>query len=152
MTDNALKLDYQLCHRFYTVANAFTRAYRPLLRELDITYPQYVVLMALWEKDQITIHQLLEKTHIDGGAMSLILKKLTQKSFVQVIHDQHDKRVKRVVLSDYGKKAKHIAQKIPQQMRCNLKNVSDEEGMELIRLIDKVSDDLHTTLCEADTQ
>ena len=49
-----LKLENQLCHRFYTLSNAFTRAYRPLLKALDITYPQYVTLMALWEDDGIT--------------------------------------------------------------------------------------------------
>ncbi|MEL7442746.1 MAG: MarR family transcriptional regulator, partial [Pseudomonadota bacterium] len=49
-----LKLENQLCHRFYTLSNAFTRAYRPLLKALDITYPQYVTLMALWEHDGIT--------------------------------------------------------------------------------------------------
>ncbi len=76
-----LKLENQLCHRFYTLSNAFTRAYRPLLKALDITYPQYVTLMALWETDDITIAELLEKTVIDGGAMSLILKKLKKRAF-----------------------------------------------------------------------
>lgn len=76
-----LKLENQLCHRFYTLSNAFTRAYRPLLKTLDITYPQYVTLMALWENDDITIANLLEVTDIDGGAMSLILKKLEAKGF-----------------------------------------------------------------------
>ena len=65
-----LKLENQLCHRFYTLSNAFTRAYRPLLKALDITYPQYVTLMALWETDHITIAELLDRTAIDGGAMS----------------------------------------------------------------------------------
>ncbi len=148
MTDDILKLDNQLCHRFYTVANAFARAYRPLLSELDITYPQYVVMMALWEEDDITIHQLLQKTRIDGGAMSLILKKLTTKNLLNVVSDEHDKRVKRVLLTQQGKAAKDKALAIPKQMRCNFDNISNEEAIELMRLVDKVSNGLSQALCE----
>ncbi|MEC8226255.1 MAG: MarR family transcriptional regulator, partial [Pseudomonadota bacterium] len=62
-----LKLDNQLCHRLYMASNGIARAYRDSLNQLDLTYPQYVVMMALWEKDQISIAELLEKTAIDGG-------------------------------------------------------------------------------------
>ena len=78
LAPDTLKLESQLCHRFYTLSNAFTRAYRPMLKSLDITYPQYVVMMALWEQSNVTIAELLDKTVIDGGAMTLILKKLEQ--------------------------------------------------------------------------
>lgn len=101
-----LKLENQLCHRFYTLSNAFTRAYRPLLKALDITYPQYVTLMALWESDNITIAELLDRTSIDGGAMSLILKKLEDKTYLRVVKDEQDKRVKRVCLTNTGKQKK----------------------------------------------
>jgi DNA-binding MarR family transcriptional regulator len=112
-----LKLENQLCHRFYTLSNAFTRAYRPLLKALDITYPQYITLMALWEANNITIAELLERTAIDGGAMTLILKKLNEKQFLTIEKDEHDKRVKRVMLTEEGKSKKHIAQDVPSQMR-----------------------------------
>ena len=108
-----LKLENQLCHRFYTLSNAFTRAYRPLLKALDITYPQYITLMALWEANNITIAELLERTAIDGGAMTLILKKLNEKQFLTIEKDEYDKRVKRVMLTEEGKSKKHIAQKRP---------------------------------------
>ncbi len=148
MNDDLLKLDNQICHRFYTVANAFARAYRPLLSELDITYPQYVVMMALWESDDVTIHELLQKTRIDGGAMSLILKKLSGKKLLSVASDDNDKRVKRVVLTPAGKAAKTKALAIPQKMRCNFDNISNEEALELMRLVDKVSNGLNQALCE----
>jgi len=148
MNDDLLKLDNQICHRFYTVANAFARAYRPLLSELDITYPQYVVMMALWESDDVTIHELLQKTRIDGGAMSLILKKLSGKKLLSVASDDNDKRVKRVVLTPAGKAAKIKALAIPQKMRCNFDNISNEEALELMRLVDKVSNGLNQALCE----
>ena len=133
-----LKLENQLCHRFYTLSNAFTRAYRPLLKALDITYPQYVILMALWETDHITIAELLDRTAIDGGAMSLILKKLEDKGFLMVTKDETDKRVKRVQLTKMGKKKKTIAEEVPAQMLCKLKGMSAQESRELVKLLDKL--------------
>jgi len=133
-----LKLENQLCHRFYTLSNAFTRAYRPLLKALDITYPQYVTLMALWETDDITIAELLERTAIDGGAMSLILKKLEDKRFLKVTKDETDKRVKRVKLTKVGKEKKQLAEDVPAQMLCKLNGMSTEESRTLKMLLDKL--------------
>lgn len=133
-----LKLENQLCHRFYTLSNAFTRAYRPLLKTLDITYPQYVTLMALWESDDITIANLLEVTDIDGGAMSLILKKLEAKGFLTVIKDDNDKRVRRVKLTTEGIAKKAVAEEVPTQMLCKLQGMTKEESHMLRDLLDKL--------------
>lgn len=133
-----LKLENQLCHRFYTLSNAFTRAYRPLLKTLDITYPQYVTLMALWENDDITIANLLEVTDIDGGAMSLILKKLEAKDFLTVIKDDNDKRVRRVKLTTEGIAKKAVAEEVPTQMLCKLQGMTKEESHMLRDLLDKL--------------
>ena len=104
--DDLLKLDNQLCHRFYSVSNAFTRAYRPLLQKMDITYPQYLVLLVLWEHKQLTISELVEKSRIDPGGLTLILKKLEQKGYVHIQPSEQDKRVKQVVLTIMGNAAK----------------------------------------------
>lgn len=133
-----LKLENQLCHRFYTLSNAFTRAYRPLLKALEITYPQYVTLMALWENDDITIANLLEVTDIDGGAMSLILKKLASKGFLTVIKDDNDKRVRRVKLTTEGIAKKAVAEEVPTQMLCKLQGMTKEESHMLRDLLDKL--------------
>ncbi|AEF04371.1 MarR family winged helix-turn-helix transcriptional regulator [Alteromonas naphthalenivorans] len=135
---DTLKLESQLCHRFYTLSNAFTRAYRPLLKSLDITYPQYVVMMALWEQSNVTIAELLDKTVIDGGAMTLILKKLEQKELLSVVKDEHDKRVRRVVLSKAGENAKLKALDVPAQMLCKLDGMSKTEAKQLVVLMDKL--------------
>lgn len=145
---DALKLENQLCHRFYAVSNAFTRAYRPLLSALDITYPQYVVMMALWEHDGIPIAQLLEKTRIDGGAMSLMLKKLEAKGYIQVRPHEKDKRSRCVYLTDTGMHAKETAEPIPQQMLCKVDGLSRDEANMLIHLIDKLSDSLDGAICQ----
>ena len=135
---DTLKLESQLCHRCYTLSNAFTRAYRPLLKSLDITYPQYVVMMALWEQSNVTIAELLDKTVIDGGAMTLILKKLEQKELLSVVKDEHDKRVRRVVLSKAGENAKLKALDVPAQMLCKLDGMSKTEAKQLVVLMDKL--------------
>ena len=115
--DDLLKLDNQLCHRFYSVSNAFTRAYRPLLQKMDITYPQYLVLLVLWEHKQLTISELVEKSRIDPGGLTLILKKLEQKGYVHIQPSEQDKRVKQVVLTAKGKAAKAEAAAIPKPAR-----------------------------------
>ena len=148
MNSDAIKLDNQLCHRFYIVSNAFTRAYRPMLKQLDLTYPQYVVMMALWEQDEVTISSLLDITKIDGGAMSLILKKLATKRYITVSSNAQDKRVKTVALTDSGWSAKPQAIDVANAMRCNINNLSADEAHQLISLIDKLSEDLTLDICQ----
>ena len=74
MSFEQLKLKNQLCHRLYMASNSIARAYRAPLAEINLTYPQYVVMMALWEEDKITISDLIERTAIDGSALTQILK------------------------------------------------------------------------------
>ncbi len=137
-----LKLDNQICHRLYMASNGIVRSYREALTALDLTYPQYVVMMALWEKDKITINELLNKTAIDGGAMTQILKKMTDKQLVEVVKDQHDKRKRMVQLQPAGSKLQLAAQDIPAQIRCQFPSLSQSEAGELITLLDKINSDL----------
>jgi len=140
--DDLLKLDNQLCHRFYSVSNAFTRAYRPLLQKMDITYPQYLVLLVLWEHKLLTISELVEKSRIDPGGLTLILKKLEQKGYVHIQPSEQDKRVKQVVLTTKGKVAKADAVAIPKELLCQIKNLDMNELQLLSGLIDKLYCDL----------
>lgn len=136
---DSLKLENQLCHRFYLLSNAFTRAYRPLLDKLDITYPQYIVLMALWEIDAVTIAALTNKTGIDAGAMTLMLKKLTQKGLIDVLKDEKDKRVKHVHLTDKGKTLKQQAEEIPKQMLCKFSDIDIKDLKQHIEFLDQLN-------------
>ncbi|MBQ4852212.1 MarR family winged helix-turn-helix transcriptional regulator [Pseudoalteromonas sp. MMG012] len=138
MSYEQLKLKNQLCHRLYMASNSITRRYRPHLEALDLTYPQYVVMMALWEQDNITIAQLRELTAIDGGALTLILKKMTTKSLIRIVSNENDKRKKHVKLLAGGLDLKVQAQHIPEQIKCNFSNVNEEEVNDLIALLDKV--------------
>ncbi|MEP1385392.1 MAG: MarR family winged helix-turn-helix transcriptional regulator [Paraglaciecola sp.] len=140
-----LKLSNQICHRYYVASNAITRAYRPLLDKLGITYPQYVVLMALWETDNVDVKFIKQKTQIDGGALSLILKKLCDKSLIEVTASEQDKRIKHVKLTANGWQMQQDASSIPDQLACQVKNISEEEFTLLKVLTDKVIANLPKT-------
>ncbi|MBB1418842.1 MULTISPECIES: MarR family winged helix-turn-helix transcriptional regulator [Pseudoalteromonas] len=137
-----LKLDNQICHRLYMASNSVVRAYRDALNELELTYPQYVVMMALWEEDEISIAQLLEKTAIDGGAMTQILKKMTDKSLLAVVKDETDKRKRVVKLHKHGIQLQQQAANIPEQIRCCFPSITQQEATQLITLLDKLNTDL----------
>jgi DNA-binding MarR family transcriptional regulator len=134
-----LKLDNQICHRLYMASNRIIRNYRDPLIQLDLTYPQYIVMMALWEKDGITIADLLEKTAIDGGAMTQILKKMTDKSLLSIVKDENDKRKRIIKLETHGSELRHQAAAIPDKIRCSFSHMTDQEAQQLIALLDKVN-------------
>jgi len=137
-----LKLDNQICHRLYMASNSIVRTYREALTALDLTYPQYVVMMALWEKDKISINELLTKTAIDGGAMTQILKKMTEKQLLHIIKDEHDKRKRVIQLQPAGTQLQLKAESIPAQIRCKFPSISESEATQLISLLDKINSDL----------
>ncbi|MEI8670558.1 MULTISPECIES: MarR family winged helix-turn-helix transcriptional regulator [unclassified Pseudoalteromonas] len=137
-----LKLKNQLCHRLYMASNSIARAYREPLNELNLTYPQYVVMMALWEQDEITIAELIDKTAIDGGAMTQILKKMSDKSLLAVIKDEHDKRKRLVQLTQHGQSLKLKAADIPKNILCKFDSVDAAQAKQLMQLLDLVVNDL----------
>jgi DNA-binding MarR family transcriptional regulator len=120
-------------------SNRIIRNYREPLIKLDLTYPQYIVMMALWEKDGITIAELLEKTSIDGGAMTQILKKMTDKSLLSIVKDEDDKRRKVIKLEPHGDELRHQAASIPDKIKCSFSHMTDQEAQQLIELLDKVN-------------
>lgn len=138
-----LKLDNQICHRLYMASNGLTRTYRDSLADLNLTYPQYVVMMALWEKDGISITALLEKTAIDGSAMTQILKKMCDKQLLNIVKDEQDKRKRVVKLTGEGQKLQSKAAKIPEHIRCQFPSLDDGEAQLLVQLLDKVIKDLN---------
>jgi len=142
MKNDKLRLENQLCHRFYIAANAITRAYRPVLNELDLTYPQYIILMALWSEDNITINTLVERTKIDPGSLTLIINKLTDKKIIIVEKSTEDKRKKFVLLTKKGHNLHKKCQEIPEQMLCQLNSFSKSDFKQLQVLLDKFNGEL----------
>lgn len=133
-----IRLSDLLCHRFYIAANAMVRAYRPLLEQLDITYPQYLVMLALWDKHKVEIGDIKQRTQIDGGALSLILKKLEAKGFIFLEKSEQDKRVKLVCLTEKGQALESQALPIPQTLACELEDIPKGDLQRMAADIDKL--------------
>ncbi|WP_109607348.1 MarR family winged helix-turn-helix transcriptional regulator [Mucilaginibacter oryzae] len=135
--EDLLKLENQICFPAYAFSRNLTNLYRPLLAQLDITYPQYLVLMVLWEYQEQTVNQLCEKLHLDTGTLTPLLKRLEQKGLVNRTRSKHDERVVIISLTSSGKQLKEKAKHIPMELlKCS--NVSMDELQQLKTLLNKV--------------
>jgi MarR family transcriptional regulator, organic hydroperoxide resistance regulator len=112
----ALSLDRQLCFALYSASRAMTAAYRPILTELNLTYPQYLVLMVLWEEDRITVGRLGERLQLDSGTLSPLLKRLQANGFIRRERSAADERLVEVTLTPSGRRLERKAQCIPEQL------------------------------------
>ena len=99
----ALALDRQLCFAVYSAAHAFTRTYKPLLDPFGLTYPQYLVLLALWEEDGRTVKALGTTLGLDSGTLSPLLKRLEASGYIDRARDRSDERQVLVTLTDKGR-------------------------------------------------
>ena len=142
MSFEQLKLKHQLCHRLYMASNSIARAYREPLANINLTYPQYVVMMALWEEDKTTIAELVETTAIDGSAMTQILKKMVEKSLLAVVKDEKDQRKRLVQLTKTGQDLKLKALNIPDEIRCKFTSINSDQALQLMHSLDLVIHDL----------
>ncbi len=125
--EKELRLDKQLCFALYGAAHAFTRAYKPLLSPLGLTYPQYVVMMALWEEDDISVKALGEKVGLDSGTLSPLLKRLEQIDYVSRRRDAADERVVFITLTEEGRalkgRALEVFSTIGNQIGCDISEI-----------------------------
>jgi DNA-binding MarR family transcriptional regulator len=122
----APRLDDQLCFQLYTASRLVTRAYRPLLNELGITYPQYIALMVLWEwndggEPAQTVGALGERLLLDSGTLTPLLKRMEQNGLVNRSRDPSDERVVRIELTKQGVELSEQAASVPMELACKFK-------------------------------
>ena len=132
-----LKLENQLCFPIYALSREITAMYRPLLDELGLTYPQYLVLLVLWEEEHQTVNQLGEKLRLDSGTLTPLLKRLEQKGIVIRNRSTVDERVVNVSLTREGKALKNKAVCIPEQLADSL-TITIDELVQLRSIINKI--------------
>lgn len=113
LPEQALRLDNQLCFALYSASLAMTKVYKPLLDELNITYPQYLVLLVLWERDGLTVSELGERLYLDSGTLTPLLKRMESAELLSRLRDTEDERRVLIRLSPTGRKLKSRAQRIP---------------------------------------
>ena len=134
---NCLRLENQLCFPLYVCSKEIIRKYKPLLDELDLTYTQYITMMALWEHREMNVRRLGEYLFLDSGTLTPVLKKLESKHYLRRVRSPRDERNLIVTITEEGEKLREAALRVPEKMACCVSLSPDEAG-ELYRLLYKV--------------
>jgi MarR family transcriptional regulator, organic hydroperoxide resistance regulator len=138
---DALTLDRQLCFALYSASRAMTAAYRPILSELNLTYPQYLVLLVLWEEGRVTVGRLGERLQLDSGTLSPLLKRLEANGFIRRERSLQDERQVEVTLTPAGRKLEAKAQCIPEKLGAQT-GITEQEAADLRDAIRRLTDAL----------
>lgn len=132
-----LLLSNQVCFPTYAVANKILRRYQPLLKELNLTYTQYVTMMVLWEKENVNEKDLVRALYLQANTLTDMLKKLKEKGFVDIRKDEVDKRNIVISLTDDGRRLKEKAINVPKTL-IEEHWLTDEEVIQFKSLLYKL--------------
>jgi MarR family transcriptional regulator, organic hydroperoxide resistance regulator len=135
--EESLRLSDQLCFSIYATAHAFNRLYKPILEPLGLTYPQYLVMLVLWEQDGLTVKDIGHRLYLDSGTLTPVLKRLEAMGYVQRKRDLSDERQVRVALTPYGGELRSRALAGRRQLMCAA-GLSEEEIQALKRELDQL--------------
>ncbi len=123
-TAELLKLDNQVCFALYSASLAMTKLYKPLLDAIGLTYPQYLAMLVLWERDGLTVSEIGERLTLDSGTLTPLLKRLEGAGLLARLRDAGDERRVRITLTQRGRTLRADAEKIPscvlQSTQCTL--------------------------------
>lgn len=137
-----LQLDHQLCFALYSSAHALNRAYKPVLKALDLTYPQYLAMIVLWERDGVTVKEIGDRLHLDSGTLTPLLKRLEAMGLVTRTRDAADERQVRIQLTDKGRVLRETAGAVPKAILRAMGQPMDELNQlkgALVRLRDRLN-------------
>lgn len=139
MTKDILKLDNQLCFPLYAATRQLTKLYRPLLEKFEVTYPQYLVLLVLFETDTITVKALGNRLFLDSGTLTPMLKRMEERGLVKRTRSLTDERVVEVSLTEKGKAIETEVEEVPVAFTKEI-NLEEAEYFELKRILSKILD------------
>lgn len=139
-----LQLDKQLCFALYSASLAMNKVYKPLLQPLGLTYPQYLVLMVLWERDGLAVNELGDRLFLDSGTLTPLLKRMEASGWVARARDAADERRVIVSLTSEGRVLRRRAQAVPKALAAATGCTADE----LISLTERLQQ-LRTQLVDA---
>lgn len=135
--DELMKLDNQLCFPLYAAARQVVSLYTPYLKELGLTYTQYIVFLVLWETDGIPVGELGRRLYLDNGTLTPLLKKLETAGYLTRSRDTEDERVVIVTLSEEGRVLKERAKEIPLKVGSCIR-LSEQEATGLYAVLYKL--------------
>ena len=111
--NSMLHLDNQLCFALYSTSLAMTKLYKPLLDDLGLTYPQYLAMLVLWERDGLMVSELGDRLYLDSGTLTPLLKRLEVSGHISRLRDVNDERRVHITLTSLGRRLKARAAKVP---------------------------------------
>ena len=140
-SDALLQLGNQVCFAIYSTAHAFNRVYKPLLDRVGLTYPQYLVMLVLWEQDGVTVKEIGERLFLDSGTLTPLLKRLEGAHLVKRTRSTEDERQVLISLTPQGQALKDKARAVPQAIlaasACSVGELSAIRN-ELVALRDRL--------------
>ena len=134
---DSLKIENQLCFPLYACSRTIIKQYTPFLEAIDLTYTQYITMMVLWEKKQVTVKELGESLFLDSGTLTPLLKKLENKGYIKRSRSKEDERNLIVTLTDKGWELREEMLSIPRSM-ASCVDLDQQEAADLYRLLYKV--------------
>jgi MarR family transcriptional regulator, organic hydroperoxide resistance regulator len=136
-TNELLKLENQLCFPLYAASRLVTKCYQPVLDELSLTYPQYLVLLVLWETDSVNLSTLSEKLQLQSNTLTPLLKRMEEMELINRIRSEKDERSIIISLTQKGKSLKSKAPKLHNQL-INHIGITMQEAQQLHTLLYKL--------------
>ena len=130
----AMKIENQLCFPLYAAARAVTSLYTPYLKEMNLTYTQYIVMLVLWEKDGVTVGDICKKLMLDNGTVSPLLKKMSALGYLERNHSKDDEHSVLIYLTEQGRALQEQAKDIPVKVGKCVK-LSPEKAKQLYSLL-----------------
>ena len=140
--DLMLRLDNQVCFAIYSTAHAFNRVYKPLLDRLGLTYPQYLVMLVLWERDDVAVKEIGERLFLDSGTLTPLLKRLEAADLIKRTRSTADERQVLIALTAKGRALQEKARTVPQSIlaasACSVSELSALKN-DLVALRDRLN-------------
>ncbi|WP_298260924.1 MarR family transcriptional regulator [Bradyrhizobium sp.] len=142
VSDQLLRLDNQICFAVYSASHAFNRVYKPLLDRLGLTYPQYLVMLVLWERAGVPVKEIGERLHLDSGTLTPLLKRLEQAGLVKRARSTEDERQVLIGLTAQGSGLKDKARAVPPSIlaaaQCSVAELTAVKN-EIVALRDRLN-------------
>ena len=126
--EKKLRLDEQLCFALYAATNAVTRAYRPLLAQLELTYPQYLVMLVLWQEGNSSSREIAQRLQLSANAISPLLDRLEEHGLIARQRDRTDRRVIHITLTPEGATLESAVYDVQQVVECQTGLAPDDLG------------------------
>ena len=142
-----LDLDRQVCFPLYAASNLLNRLYRPILADLGLTYPQYLVMLVLWQQAPQTVGALGEMLYLDSGTLTPLLKRMETAGLVSRTRDAEDERRVLIGLTDKGRALRSAAENVPAALAAGL-NIDEGSVLELRQQVRQLVAALHGSLLQ----